>query len=56
MWWMDIVIVLLLASGVYGFITLVRFNTRQLTRKIDRRAEDLYDNFADPPRSRHRGS
>jgi hypothetical protein len=56
MWWMDIVIVLLLVAGVYGFLTIVGFHTRQLTRKTDRRAEDLYDNFADSPRSRHRRS
>ena len=56
MWWMDIVVVVLLVFGIYGFVTLVGFNTRWLTRKTDRRAEDLYDEFADPPRSRHRRS
>lgn len=56
MWWMDIVVVVLLVFGIYGFVTLVGFNTRWLTRKTDRRAEDLYDQFADPPRSRHRQS
>jgi hypothetical protein len=53
--WVDIVVVLLFAFGIYGFATLVGFNTRWLTRKTDRRAEDLYDEHADPPPSRHRG-
>jgi len=56
MWWVDIVVVALFIFGIYGFATLVGFNTRWLSRKTDRRAEDLYDEHADPPRSRHRPS
>jgi type II secretory pathway component PulL len=56
MWWIDIVVVVLMALAVYGFLTIVGFNTRRLTRKTDRRAEDMYDSYADPPRRRHRGS
>jgi hypothetical protein len=55
MWWVDIVVVVLLIFGIYGFATLVGFHTRRLTGKTDRRAEDLYDKYGDPPRSRHRG-
>jgi flagellar biosynthesis/type III secretory pathway M-ring protein FliF/YscJ len=44
-WWQYIIIVALLALGIYGFVVLVRTMTRQLTRKTDRRAEDMYDEF-----------
>jgi hypothetical protein len=56
MWWMYVVVVAILALGVYGFMTLVGFTTRRLTSKTDRRAEDMYDEFTDPPRTRHRPS
>lgn len=56
MWWVDIVVVLLFIFGIYGFATLVGFHTRRLTGKTDRRAEDMYDEFSDPQRSRHRRS
>jgi hypothetical protein len=52
MWWMYLIVVLVLALGVYGFLAFVRFQTRRLTSKTDLRAEDLYDRYADPPRRR----
>lgn len=55
MWWVDVVVAVLFLFGIYGFATLVGFNTRRLTRRSDRRAEDMYDQYAGPPRSRHRG-
>lgn len=54
MWWMYIVIAVVLAFGIYGFLTLVRVETRWLTRKTSRRADDLYDRYADSPVRRHR--
>ena len=54
MWWIYIVIVAVLAFGVYALLTLVGFETRLLTRKTDRRAENMYDEFADSPGRRHR--
>jgi hypothetical protein len=54
MWWMYIVVVAVLALGVYGFVTLVRFQTRRFTTRTNRRAEDLYERYADPPPRRHR--
>jgi len=45
----DIAILVLFAVAIYGFILMTRTRTRTLTRKSDRRAEDLYDNFADSP-------
>jgi hypothetical protein len=54
MWWTYIVVPALLALGIYGFVLIVRVQTRRLTGKTDRRAEDLYDEFADPRGGRHR--
>lgn len=45
-WWQYIIIVALLAAGAYGFVVLVRYMTQQMTRKTDRRAEDMYDEFS----------
>ena len=56
MWWVDFVVPVLMALGVYSFLTIVGFRTRALTRKTDRTAEDIYDNFADPPGKRHQRS
>ena len=56
MWWIYIVVPILMALGVYGFLSIVGVHTGWLTRKTDRRAEDLYDEFADSPGKRHRRS
>ena len=53
MWWIYIVVPILMALGVYGFLSIVGVDTSWLTRKTDRRAEDMYDEFADPPRKWH---
>jgi hypothetical protein len=54
MWWMYIVVVALLAFGIYAFVSLVGFRTRQMSSKTGRRAEDMYGLYVDPPRKRHR--
>ena len=56
MWWINIVIPILMALGVYGFLRIVGVQTSWLTRKTHRRAEDMYDEFAGPPGKRHRRS
>lgn len=56
MWWIYIIVVALMALAIYGFMSLAGFETRWLTRKTDRRAEDLYDRFADSPGRWHRKS
>jgi hypothetical protein len=56
MWWVDVVVVILFVLGIYGFATLVGFNTHRLTSKTDRRAEDLYDQYGYHQRRRHRQS
>jgi hypothetical protein len=53
MWWINIVAPILLALGVYGFLRIVGVQKGFLTHKTDRRAEDMYDEFADPPGKRH---
>ena len=53
MWWIYIVAPILMALGVYGFLAIVGVQKRFLTSKTDRRAEDMYDEFADPPEARH---
>ena len=39
--------------AIWGFMSIVGFRTRTLTRKTDRRAEDLYPNYAGSERKRH---
>ena len=54
MWWQYIIIVALIAIGIYGFIILVRYMTQQMTRKTDRRAEDMYDEFSSDRKDKDR--
>jgi hypothetical protein len=48
-WWIYVVVVLLLAAGIYAFLEVVGFRTRLLTRKSTRTAESMYDSYADSP-------
>ena len=52
--WLDIGIVALLIFGIYSFAVLTGFEKRFLTRRTDRRAEDLYDQYGDSPRKQRR--
>ena len=36
--------------AIFGFLSMVGVNKRWLTRGHNRRAEDLYDDYADSPR------
>jgi hypothetical protein len=54
MWWIYIVMPVLFALAIYGFISWTGVQKRFLTGKTDRTAEDMYDQFArrdHPPRS-----
>jgi hypothetical protein len=53
-WWQYLIIVALFVLGIYGFVMLVRTMTRQLTRKTDRRAEDMYDEFGSARKEKDR--
>ncbi len=52
--WLDIGIVFVLAVGVYSFAVLTGFQTRMLTRRSNRRAEDIYGQYADPVRNQRK--
>jgi len=43
-----------LALGIYGFVVFVRYMTQQMTRKTDRRAEDMYDEFGSARKEKNR--
>ena len=45
MWWQYIIITAVIALGIHGFAVFTRYMTQQMTRKTDRRAEDMYDEF-----------
>ena len=51
---LDVGIVALLIFGVYAFVVLTGFEKRALTRRTDRRAEDMYDEYADSPHKQRR--
>jgi hypothetical protein len=53
-WWIYVVVVLLLAAGIYAFLEVVGFRTRLLTGKSTRTAESMYDNYADSPGKQER--
>jgi hypothetical protein len=52
--WLDIGIVALLIVGIYSFAVLTGFERRTLTRRTNRRAEDMYDQHADSLRKQRR--
>ena len=53
-WWMYIVVSGILLFGIYAFVELIGVRTRWITRRTDRTAESLYDNYGDPPRAQRR--
>ena len=52
--WLDVVIVALFAVGIYCFAVLTGFQTRVLARRSNRRAEDMYGEYADSPHKQRR--
>lgn len=55
-WWVYIVMPILFALGIYGFLRIVGVEKRFLTRKTDRTAENMYDEYGNLVRRRHRRS
>lgn len=53
-WWGTVLFLAAVVLAIWGFLSIVGFRTRTLTRKTDRRAEDMYANYAGPGRGRHR--
>ena len=52
--WLDVVIVALFVVGIYSFAVLCGWQTRLISRRTNRRAEDMYDDYADSPRTQLR--
>lgn len=52
--WLDVAIVALFAAGIYSFAVLCGWQTRLLSRRTNRRAEDMYDDYGDSPRRERR--
>jgi hypothetical protein len=46
-WWLYVIIVLLFVAAIWGFTRLIGLETRWLSHKTTRRAEDLYDGYGD---------
>jgi hypothetical protein len=53
-WWGTVLFLAAVVLAIWGFLSIVGFRTRTLTRKTDRRAEDMYPNYAGPRRVQHR--
>ena len=52
--WLDIAIVALFIAGIYCFAVLAGWQTRLISRRTKRRAEDMYDQYAGSPRQQRR--
>jgi hypothetical protein len=52
-WWGYVLFLLAVAVAIWGFLSLVKFRTKELTRKTDRTAQDLYPSYADSLRKQH---
>jgi hypothetical protein len=54
MWWQILIGAAVVIIVGYAILTLVRFQTRNLTHRTDRTAADLYDSHADPLRKQRK--
>jgi hypothetical protein len=46
-WWEIILFFAAVILAIYGFASIVGFRTRWLSRKTDRTAENMYDNYSE---------
>jgi hypothetical protein len=53
-WWEIILFIAVVIFAIYAFASIVGFRTRSLTRPTDRTAENMNDDYADPPRKQRR--
>jgi hypothetical protein len=53
-WWEAILFFAAVILAIWGFISIVGFRTRYLTRRTDRTPEDMYSDYADLPRKQRR--
>jgi hypothetical protein len=54
MWWQYIIIAAVILLGIYGFLVFTRFETRNLSRRTNRTAADMYPHYADSTGKQHR--
>ena len=54
MWWQYVIIAAVIVLGVYGFLVLTGFETRNLSRRTTRTAEDMYPGYAGSRRKQRR--
>ena len=54
MWWQYIIIAAVILLGIYGFLVFTRFETRNLSRRTNRTAADMYRGYADSLRKQRR--
>jgi hypothetical protein len=55
-WWLYVIVVAVLLFGIYAFLTLAGFETRVLSRRTHRTAEDMYPSYADSARKQRRAA
>ena len=53
-WWEYLIGAAVAIVTVYAFVSVTRFQTRRMSSRTDRTAEDLYDKYADSPRKQRR--
>ena len=53
-WWEAILFFAAVILAIWGFVSMVGFRTRFLTRRTDRTAQDMYGEFAVSPRKQRR--
>lgn len=53
-WWGYVLFLMAVAAAIWGFLSLVKFRTRELTHKTHRTAKDLYPSYADSLRKQRR--
>jgi hypothetical protein len=53
-WWQYIIIAAVLVLGIYAFLVFTGFETRTLSRRTTRTAEDMYPSYADSLRKQRR--
>jgi hypothetical protein len=53
-WWGDVLFLIVAGIAIWGFAVLVGFDTRIVTRKTNRTAENMYPDYADSTRRQRR--
>jgi hypothetical protein len=53
-WWEALLFFAAVILAIWGFVSIVGLDTRFLSRRTDRTAKDMYDEFADSPGKQRR--